>query len=86
MHDHDAQQVTILLGELASLLWDLEDRVQGNKPRALTRDLLAEAQSIRVRVEHLRVATPLEDPGHWDALTARLARLEEIIAPGARRD
>ena len=77
---HDAYYFAGLSGELAALLWDVEDRVQGSKPRALTHELLAEARSIHDRVERFRTETKHAHDERWNALTERLLKLEGLVS------
>ena len=78
--DEDTYHFAGLTGELAVLLRDVEDRLQGNKPRALTRALLAEARTMHDRIERFRGDVRPAD-AQWADLTARLQALEAAIAP-----
>ena len=75
MHDEDAYHFAGLTGELAVLLRDVEDRRQGNKPRALTSALLFEARSMHDAIERFLRDRKQAD-AQWEDLSARLADLE----------
>lgn len=79
MPRHDSYHFAGLSADLAALLWDLEDRVSGGKPAALTKRLLAEARSIHDSVERHHRETGQSNDERWAALTARLVALEDAL-------
>jgi hypothetical protein len=84
MNDEDRYYFAGLTGELAVLLRDVEDRLQGNKPRALTRTLLAEARTMHDRIVRFH-GDARQGDAQWADLTARLSALEGAIAPDRGR-